>query len=227
MLEIKANLRKEIGSGLDKIRKEGFLPGVVYGHGIDSRPIAVSEKDFVKLYQQAGESTLLVLNLDGAKKTVLVHGAQYDPLTDKPLHVDFYEVKMDEKIQAQVPLVFIGESPAVKSEGGILVKSIQEVEVEALPADLPHHIEADISRLVTFEDHICIKDLKISGSVKILVEPEEIVASVSQPRSEEELAALEEKIEAPIEEVKVVGEEEKAAEAAEAAEETAIPEEKK
>jgi large subunit ribosomal protein L25 len=227
MLEIKANLRKEIGSGLNKLRSQGLLPAVVYGHGIESKSISVSEKEFAKLYQQAGESTLVSLNFDGAEKKVLINDVQYDPLTDKPVHIDFYEVRMDEKIKANVPLVFAGESAAVKAEGGILVRSIQEVEVEALPQDLPHHIEVDISKLATFEDHIRIKDLKVAGSAKILAEPEEIVASVSQPRSEEELAALEEKIEAPAEEVKVVGEEEKAAEAAKAAEESAILEEKK
>jgi large subunit ribosomal protein L25 len=226
MLEIKANSRKEVGGNIDKLRKNGILPGVVYGHGLDSKPVSLSAKDFSKIYKEAGESTQVALDFDGEKKNVLISDVQYDSLSGEPIHVDFYQVRMDEKIQAGVPLVFIGESPAVKAEGGVLVKSIQEVEVEALPQDLPHHIEVDISKLVTFDNRICVKDLKVSGSAKILVQPDEIVASVSQPRSEEELAELEAKVETSTEEVKVVGEEEKAAEAAQAAEEAAIEEKK-
>src|SRR4030042_2865598 len=124
---------------------------------------------------------------------------------------------MEEKIKAEVPLNFIGESLAVKAEAGVLVKNIKEVEIEALPKDLPHHIDVDISALENFEDHIFVKDINVPGGVKIIADENEIVASVIPPRSEEELAALEEKVEEKVEEVKVVGEEEKAAEAAAAA----------
>jgi len=216
MLELKAQPRKELGKKTNKHRKAGLMPAVIYGHGIKSQPIFVPASDFLKAYKQTGESALLVLELDGKKNNVLIHDTVKDPISESIIHADFYQVRMDEKIKTQVQLVFIGESDAVKSEAGVLVKNIQEVEVEALPKDLPHHIDVDISGLRTFQDRILIKDLSVADGVKITADSEEIVASVMPPRSEEELAALEQKAEVSPEEVKVVGEEEKAAAEAEA-----------
>ena len=207
MIELKAAPRQELGKKVNKIRKAGQIPAIVYGHGIKSEAISVAAKDFLKVYQQAGESSLVVLDVDGKKRTVLIHDTAKDPIKDQFLHIDFYQVKMDEKIRTKVPLVFVGESAAVKADGGVLVKNMQELEVEALPQDLPHHFDVDIASLKTFDDHVLVKDLVVSGSARILAEPSEIIASVIPPRSEEELAALEEKVEVPIEEVKVVGEE--------------------
>jgi large subunit ribosomal protein L25 len=206
MLKIKAEPRKELGRKINKQRKTGQIPAVVYGHGIKSEPLYVSAKEFGKAYKEAGESTLIFLEIEGKKTNVLIHDVQRHPLSDEIIHIDFYQVRMDEKIKAKVSLLFVGESPAVKAEGGVLIKNIQEVEIEALPQDLIHHIEVDISKLITYEDRVLIKDLPISGSVKILSDAEETVASVMPPRSEEELAALEEKVEEKIEEVKVAGE---------------------
>ncbi|MFH0851992.1 MAG: 50S ribosomal protein L25 [bacterium] len=217
MLELKASPRQELGKKTNKQRKAGLIPAVIYGHDVKSEPLYVPASDFGRVYKEAGESTLVGLELAGKKRNVLIHDVAKDPLSEKVMHVDFYQVKMGEKIKAKVPLVFIGEAPAVKSEGGVLVKNIQEVEVEALPQDLLHHLDVDISGLVTFQDHILIKDLPVQGSIKILAEGDEIIASVQPPRSEEELAALEEKVEEKVEEVKVVGEEEKAAAEAEQA----------
>ncbi len=217
MLEIKAEPRTVRGSKVNKQRRAGKIPAVVYGHGVESQPLFIDAKIFLKIYKEAGESSLIGLELEGKKRNVLIHDVQRDPLSEDFLHVDFYQVRMDEKLKATVPLEFIGESEAVKALSGILMKAIQEVEVEALPQDLPHHIEVDISPLATFEDRIAIKDLMVANGVKILAEPDDVVVSVAPPRSEEELAALEAKVETPIEEVKVVGEEEKkAAEEAEA-----------
>jgi len=213
MLELKAKPRQELGKKTNKQRKAGQIPAVIYGHGIKSEPLYVEKKDFLKTYKEAGESTLITLEIGGKNRNVLIHDVARDALSEGIIHVDFYQVRMDEKIKAEVPLNFIGESDAVKSEGGVLVKNIQELEIEALPKDLPHHIDIDISALKTFDDHIFVKDLSIPDNVKILVQTDEIIASVMPPRSEEELAALEEKVEEKVEEVKVVGEEEKAAEA--------------
>jgi large subunit ribosomal protein L25 len=226
MLEIKATPRQELGRKTNKQRKAGQIPAVIYGHGVKSEPLYVGAKDFSKVFGEAGESTLITLEIDNKKRNVLIHDVARDPLSEQFLHVDFYQVKMDEKLKAKVPLNFIGESNAVKAEAGVLVKNLQEVEVEALPKDLPHHLDVDIGALQTFEDHVFVKDLNVSDSVKILAEADEIVASVIPPRSEEELAALEEKVEEKVEEVKVVGEEEKAAQASAVAAEAA-PEEKK
>lgn len=210
MLEIKAEPRKLLGKKVNNQRDAGQVPAVVYGHGIKSEPVFVSKKEFSKAYREAGESSLVILNLEGKKRNVLIHGIQTDPVRNEIIHADFYQVKMDEKIKAKVPIVFLGESPLVKSEGGVLIKNIQEVEVEALPQDLPRNLEVDTALLKSFDDHIFIKDLNVASGVKISADPSEIVASVTPPRSEEELAALEEKIEEKIEEVKVIKEEKEA-----------------
>lgn len=213
MLELKATPREEFGKKVNKKRKTGQIPAVIYGHGIKSEALYVPSGDFSKIHKEAGASSMVGLDIGGKKKNVLIHDISRDPLSDEIIHIDFYQVRMDEKIKAKVPLVFIGESEAVKAEGGVLVKNIQEIEVEALPSDLPHHINVDISSLKSFKDHIYIKDLSFDDKkVKIFIDTEEIVALVTPPRSEEELAALEQKVEASVEEIKVVGKEEKAQE---------------
>lgn len=213
MLELKAEPRKILGKKVKRLRKTGYIPAVLYGHKIKSLPLAMEAKEFHRIFSQTGETSILSLAVDGKKHNVLIHDLARDPLTSEILHVDFYEVKMDEKLKAKIPLVFVGESAAVKSEGGVLVKAIQEIEVEALPKDLPKEISVEISSLNTFEDKIQIKDLSVAQSVKILAEPDEMVASVVPPRSEKELEEIEAKPLEEVGEVKVVGEEERAAEA--------------
>lgn len=211
MLELEAQIREITGKKVKKLRKTGIIPAVLYGHNIKSTPLAVDTKEFSKIFKQAGETSLLQLTIGGKKHNVLIHDSARDPLSGEILHVDFFEVRMDEKLKTKVPLVFVGESAAAKFEGGILVKALQEVEAEALPQDLPKEIEVDISGLKVFEDKIHVKDLKIASSVKILADPEDMVVSVVPPRSEKELEELEQKPVEEVGEIKVVGEEEKAA----------------
>lgn len=135
----------------------------------------------------------------------MINDFQENPLTNKISHIDFYQVRMDEKITASIPLVFIGEAPAVKEQGGILVKSMHEIEVEALPADLPHHIEVDLGNLSDIGASVYVKDLKVNKGVKLLIEPETVVATVSEATKEEEIAVGP----TSVEEVKVEGEEKK------------------
>ncbi|MBU1102372.1 50S ribosomal protein L25 [Patescibacteria group bacterium] len=211
MLELKAQPREILGKKVKKLRKTGYIPAILYGHRIKSVPLEVRAREFQKALNQAGETSILYLLVGGKKHNVLIHDLAKDPLTDEILHVDFYEVRMDEKLKAKIPLVFIGESPAIKAEGGVLVRAIQEIEVEALPQDLPKEIAVEISFLNTFEDKIFIKGLSAGEKVKILAEPEATVAFVAPPRSEEELKEIEAKPVEEVGEIKVVGEEEKAA----------------
>lgn len=211
MMELKAELREITGRKVGKIRKTGLTPAILYGHNIKSMNLSVDAQGFSRLFKEAGETTLLNLSVGGKKHNVLIHDVARHPLSGEILHVDFFEVRMDEKIKTKVPLVFIGEAPAVKSEGGVLVKALQEVELEAFPQDLPKEIKVDISGLKTFEDKIHIKDLKLADGVRILVETNETVTFVAPPRSEKELEALEQKSVEEVGEIKVVGEEEKAA----------------
>lgn len=211
------------------LRGQEKLPAVLYGRSIKNQNLAVSQRDFQKIYKEAGSSSLVNLIIDSEPpRRVLIHEVQADPISGKFIHADFYQVKMTEKIKAEVSLVFVGASRAVKEKGGVLVKNITELEVEALPEDLPHELIVDISSLKTFEDAVKISDLKLPKGVEVLAEKEEIVAMVSPPRSEEELKALEEEVVEKVEEVAVEKEkkeEEKAEEGKEG--EAAVKEKRK
>lgn len=198
MLTLSAKIRRDIGKRLKNLRKKGILPAVLYGPKIkEAQPLELDEKEFEKVYKKAGESSLVSLEVEGKKTPVLIREVARDPLTEKPIHVDFYQPSLEEEIVAKVPLVFEGEAPAVKDLGGTLVKNISEIEVRTLPQNLPHQIKVNIEKLKTFEDNILIKDLELPKEVKILRNPEEIVASVSPPEKvEEELVKpIEEKVE--------------------------------
>lgn len=187
---LRAQPRTELGRKLKPLRKAGFLPAVVYGEGVSSQAIAVPYREFEKVYQAAGESTLVKLDVAGIPYTVLIHDIAKDPLRGVPIHADFYAVRMDKVIHTNVPLVFVGESPAVKNEGGILVKVVQELAVAALPADLPHALSANLLLLSSFDARVTVRDIPLPPGVKILADLTEVVALVTPPRSEEELAEL-------------------------------------
>lgn len=204
-INLKTETRNVIGKKVKKSRKEGLIPAVLYGNKIASQPLWVNYLDFRKAYEKAGESTILELNIDEKNKAnVLIHDVQADPVTGKFSHIDFFQVRMDQKIETEVPLEFIGESEAVKANGGVLVKSMDAIPVSCLPADLPARIEIDIAALKTFNDVIKVGDLDISGKVKIQIDLETVIANVAPPRSEEELAKLEEKVEEDITKVEGV-----------------------
>lgn len=211
LLESKA--RTERGRKVNQGRKDGLVPAVVYGRGIESTSLWVNALDLKRLLKKSGESTIIVLKIDGKDdRNVLIQEIQRDGITGSYTHVDFFQVRMDEEIETEVELVFVGESPAVKTLGGILVKNMDKVMVKCLPADLPSHIDVDIAKIVTFEDHITINDLRISDKITIDAEPTTVVVLVSEPRSEEDLAKLEEKVEADVTKVEGVVKEETPAE---------------
>ncbi len=189
---IKAQVRTLSGRQNRKLRSRGLLPAVLYGKGKPSQSLEVSHKDFEKIYRQTGENTLvnLVIEGEGAHK-VLIHEVAKHFMKDEPIHIDFYEVDLTRKIHAKVPLHFIGVSQAVKELGGVLVKNLSELAVEALPADLPPFIEVSVEGLKTFNDLIRLQDLRVSSSIKLLGHVEDVVVSVQAPRTEEELAELE------------------------------------
>ncbi len=188
-IELKAETRSIIGRKVKAVRRAGFVPAVIYGRGLEPLIIQVPIKDFEKVYTEAGESTLVYLDVSGQSYPTIIHDIVKDPINDKIQHADFYKVNLDEKIHAKISLSFIGESLAVKGLGGILVKNISELEVEGLPQDLPHNIEVDISSLNQFNDHILVKDLPISNKIIIKAKLEDIVALIQEPISEEELKA--------------------------------------
>ncbi|OGF62873.1 hypothetical protein A2662_00330 [Candidatus Giovannonibacteria bacterium RIFCSPHIGHO2_01_FULL_45_33] len=190
MQSIVAEKRDILGKKTANLRKKGLLPAVVYGKGSASENISVKEGEFMKLWRSAGEATIVSLEVGKEKKNVLIHDVAVDPLKDKPTHVDFYIVDMSKTLKVDVQLEFVGESEAVKN-GGILVKVHHELEIEALPKDLPHSIIVDISSLKVFEDKITVGNLKIPHGVKVIKSPEETVVLVEPPRAEEAVATVE------------------------------------
>lgn len=190
-LQIQAKVRAENAGTPDQIRKAGNLPAVVYGNKQQTLSLTVNASEFEKIFKRAGESTIVELvTEDGKKRPVLIHDVQIHFLTSKPTHIDFLEVSMTERLKAKVALEFVGTAPAVKELSGVLMKVVNEVEVECLPTDLPHNIEVDISSLKTFDKTIHLKDIKAPARVQILGNPEEVIAKVQPPRNvEAELTA--------------------------------------
>lgn len=204
-IALQAKTRSIIGRQVKSLRRQGFVPAVVYGHNFKPLSIQVPVKNFERVYAEAGESTVVYLKVNEQEHPTIIHDVVRDAVTDTYLHADFYKVRLDEKIHAKIPLNFIGESPAIKGLGGILVKNISEIEVEGFPQDLPHQIDVDISGLVEFKSQILVKDLAISNKLEVKAEPDSIVALIQEPISEEELKA---QLEAPVagtpEEVEVI-----------------------
>ena len=175
------------------------VPGIVYGPGIEKNvPLEVNLKEFTKVYEKAGESSLISLeSSEGTSKyLVLINEIQRDPLSSKMIHIDFYQPNLEKKVEVTVPLRFVGFPPAVKELGGTLVKNILEVDVKAFPQALPHDIEVNVDGLFTFDDVVTIADLKVAGEVEIMKELDEIVALVTPIEEEKELEPIEEDVEA-------------------------------
>ncbi len=207
MLSLSAKVRKDFGKKVRILRQRDILPAVLYGSKIKkTQSLELDYKAFEKVYKTAGESSLISLEIEGEDKKipVLIHEIQKNPLTGKISHIDFYQPSLEEKTVVKIPIVLEGISPAVKESGGTLVKYISEVEVKALPQNLPKEIKVNVENLNTFEDNILIKDLKLPEGVEILRNSNDIVASVLPPEKVEE--ELEKPIEENVEEVKKVEE---------------------
>lgn len=206
---LKAKKREVFGRKTNKVRKAGMTPAVIYGKGFPSQSLWVDTMDLGKLLKKAGESTIIELDLSEKEKhNVVINEIQKDPVRGDYLHIDFFKVRMDEKIEKEIRFEFVGESPAVKELGGILVKSLDELPIKCFPADLPSEIKVDISVLKTFEDRISVSDLALSDKIEIMIDPETVVATVDEPRSQEELESLEEKVEEDVTKVEGIVKEE-------------------
>lgn len=190
-LKISAEVRDLKTSLPEKLRKIGKLPAVLYGNKIPNQNLTVDAREFEKILKKAGESTIVELSTPDSKvHTVLIHDVQIHYLTSVPTHVDFYEVSMTKKLKASVVLEFVGESKAVKQLGGVLVKALNEIEVECLPTDLPHNIIVNLEALQTLQDTIHVKDIVLPANVKLVTPKDELVVKVQPPRDvEAELTA--------------------------------------
>jgi len=179
----------------NQIRQAGMIPVVLYGIGKDNLHLSVSASDFMKVFRQAGYNTIIELDIDGKnKENILVYEVTQDPITDDFQHIDVMRVDMSKEVTASVPLVFVGESKAVKDLGGILVENMDELQITCLPAELPKEYNVDVSSLQTFDDAIYVRDLTIGEGMKIEDDETRVVVTVIPPRSDEELAQLDEDV---------------------------------
>jgi len=184
-LMIKAEKREIKGKKLAEYRLAGKLPVVIYGPKEKPVNFFIDRAEFEKVFRQAGESTVITVETPDGKKDVLVHDVTYHHVADQIIHVDFYAIEKDKKVEVGIPLSFVGESPAVKGLGGNLVKVLHEITVSALPKDLPHELEVDITSLVDFDSQIQLKDIKLPVGVEAVGEVDEVVALVEVAREEE------------------------------------------
>lgn len=168
-----------------KTASDAKIPAVFYGPKAESTPIWINEVDFLKVWKEAGESTVVTLSLDGVTHDTLIHEIDREPVKGKIRHVDFYVLEKGKKVEIAIPLEFIGVSEAVKTLGGSLVKVLHEIEIEAMPKDLPHDIEVDISALVDFESQIHAGDIKLPAGVTLITDAEEVIALVAEAKEEE------------------------------------------
>ncbi len=168
---LKAELRSLVGRKSKTLRVQSILPATIYGKKVKSASIQVKTDEFGKIYKEARETGLVELHLDKDVRPVLIHNVQLDPVSDAPLHVEFYQVDLKEKVKTRVPVELIGESPAVAQKQGVLLTLLSEIEVEALPTDLPEKIEVDVSGLSAVDQELKVADLKVPGSVTVLSEP--------------------------------------------------------
>ncbi|MFA5749987.1 MAG: 50S ribosomal protein L25 [Candidatus Shapirobacteria bacterium] len=184
--QIKAENRTVSGRKVKTIRKQGFIPATIYGKGFESKSIQFIGTELEKIYNEVGESGLINLVIGEENLPILFRNSQYHPVEGNLLHIDCYKVNLKEKISAMVPIIFIGESQAVK-DGNILVPVTDEIEIEALPADLPENIEIDLAVLETLDSVVTVADLKIDTSkLEILTDIEQLIVKVEEPRVEEE-----------------------------------------
>lgn len=189
MFSIKAT-KRDSGERLGVLRKSGKIPAVFYGAGKTTTSVTLSNTEFKKIWREAGESSAVKVSMSGGDIDALIHEVQVDPVTDEPIHVDFLAIDMKKKIRVKVPLIFEGISNTVKSGVGNLVKVLHEIEIEALPADLPHNLLADISKLETLENNIFVSDIKLPAGVILITNGSDVVASiVAQVEEKEEVAA--------------------------------------
>jgi large subunit ribosomal protein L25 len=188
-LELTLDAREAQGKANKRLRREGIVPGVVYGRGEDSTNVQVDSKVFETLYRAAGRTSVVKLHLPGSKGTTsgFIKSVQRHPLSGRALHVDYLLVNLNVEMEVDVPLTFTGTAPAVEETGGTLLHNVSSVRVKALPTDIPHEISVDVSSLDSLDKAIHVSDLEVDpAKVQVLTDAETLVATVVPPRVEEE-----------------------------------------
>lgn len=176
---------RNLADSVSDLRKKGLVPAVFYGKKQASTPVYVSMVDFMKVFDKAGESSVVSLKGDVGSFDTLIHDVSYDPIKGFPVHIDFYVFEKGKKVEVSVPLSFSGVSSAVKDLGGNLIKVLHSLEVKSSPESIPHEFMVDISSLKTFDDKILAKDVKLPSSVELVTNPEEVILAVEGPKADE------------------------------------------
>lgn len=189
MLTLSAKTREFFGKKVKPGRDNGIIPVVVYGRGESTSHFSVNLNEFLKVWKKAGKTAVIKLETDAGEKTVLVQDIAVNTITGVPIHVDFYAVKKDMMVTVSIPIRYDGIAPAIKTYGGILVKVMHEIEVEATPENLPQEIVVDVSSLNTLSDRIVVKNIKLGNGVRAVTEEDEVVALVSEANESEEAPA--------------------------------------
>lgn len=184
-IKLTAKKRTAFGRKVKQLRKKGILPANIYGAKIESLSVEVPLKEFQKVYREVGETRIVDLSLDSKLRPVLIHNVQLDPLTRTPLHTDFYQVDLKQKVKTKVPIELVGESPAVAEKTGLLLQLLSEVEIEALPGDLPKKISLDVGSLSQIDQELKVSDLEVAKGVTILTDNNLAVVKVGELVSKE------------------------------------------
>lgn len=184
--KLKVEKRTILGKKVKKLRREGITPGNVYGKDVKSTAVQANTKDFMKVFDEAGETSLVDLELESKTLPVLIQNI-YKDYRGTILHADFFQVNLKEKVKASIPLEFVGEPKAVVEKIGILARITNEVEVEALPTELPENIEVNVEPLAQIDEQITVGDLKVPQGVTLLSDPNQVVAKIEELISKEAL----------------------------------------
>jgi large subunit ribosomal protein L25 len=192
-LEVQAQSRPAMGKQVKKLRREGLLPAVVYGPSVKGvQPLTLAAKEFRRIFAQAGPSTLLALSVDGGtKRQVLIHDVQYDHLHRNLIHVDFFAPDMKVELTVNVPLAFTGESPAVDIEDGIALHPMSEVQVRALPGDIPAALQVDVSSLTEIGSQLTAGDIEMPKGVSLVTAADDLIVRINPPTVVEEPEVVE------------------------------------
>ena len=190
-MQIKAEIRNKFGKANNVLRAAVYVPAELYGHGVENVHLSVPLKDFAKLFEQAGENTVIEILVGKDRYPAVINEVKKNYRSDETEHVDFYQVRMDEVVKVSVPIELIGESPAVKEMGGVVNRSMEDVEVESLPGNLPVKFVLDIGGLTELNQSLYVKDLEIPEGVKIMIDPDAVILTITPPAKEEEIKPVE------------------------------------
>jgi large subunit ribosomal protein L25 len=180
--------KRDMKANMESLRKGGRIPAVFYGPKEKSTSVVLSLADFKKAWKQAGESSVIILKEGAHEHEALIHEVDVHPVTGIVRHADFYVIEKGKKVRVHTPIVFTGTAPAIKDRGGILIKVLRELEIEAAPRDLPHEISVDVSGLAELNSAVHASDIQLPAGVTLITHANEVVASIAEAKEEVEAA---------------------------------------